>query len=97
MCPGIYKETPSCKACKKLLHVNLREISCTKCSQLFHIKCTSNLKSKSEYFSLKLTEPWTCHLCIKPKKKKLKNVPSVKKALPCPLQKLVVYHVSEIL
>ena len=65
--------TPKCSSCLRIfMSKNLRDIKCSKCDRLFHIKCT-NLKSKAEYISMKFFEPWSCHICVKPPKKKISN------------------------
>ena len=77
---------PKCGSCKRILPKNLRDIKCAKCDRIFHLKCT-NLKSKSDYFSLKFVEPWSCHFCDKIPKKIAEKCAKCKKSLK-PLKRI---------
>ena len=85
--------TPKCSSCLRILPKNLRDIKCSKCDRLFHIKCT-NLKSKAEYFSMKFFEPWSCHICVKPPKKKFDKCAKCKKSITNPVKKVSCQNCS---
>ena len=88
MPPSVFVETPSCRACKKVLPINLRDIKCAGCSSYFHIKCC-NLKSKAEFLAINLTiNKWKCHYCVKPCKKVLEKCTKCKKSITKPLLKV---------
>ena len=78
---------PKCGTCLRILPKNLRDIKCFTCDRYFHIKHT-NLKSKAEYFAMKLVEPWCCNFCVKPPKTQYEKCGNCKKSITKPYSKV---------
>ena len=85
---------PKCGVCMRTLPKNLRDIKCSTCDRFFHIKHT-NLKSKAEYFSMKLVKPWCCHFCVKPPKTKFEKCCECKKSISKPYCKVSCQKCSD--